>query len=108
MIMWSKIDWACPFGTGLRAKNVQRVGVHFHVCSGLEREQTHLRAVAVCQHQVVVRGHARQLDGCASDVVQLIFGRGRLVAPQQRVAAQCHNQLHFGLSARRTCVFHKR
>ena len=82
------LDHVADHAFGLRAQHVQRIGLDLLVSGALQRQQTHLRPVAVADHEVMLQRHRRQ--GLCGDphVAALVLGRQWLAASQQRVAAQ--------------------
>jgi hypothetical protein len=91
------LDHVADHPFGLRTEHVQRIGLDLGVGRTLQRQQAHLRPIAVADHEVVVLGHRRQRLGCDLHVAALVLGGHRLAAPQQGVAAQSGDNQHLNL-----------
>src|SRR5581483_1029312 len=78
----------------LRAEDVERVRRDLGVGVGLEREESHLRAVAVRDHELVPLGERRQRRDCLADVGLLDGGLRALPAPQERIPSQGDDEPH--------------
>ena len=80
------------------AEHVERIGVHLGVSGALERQQAHLRPVAMGDHELVIHGHGRKRLGSDAHIAALVLGAHLLAPPQERIAAQCRHDILFGLS----------
>ncbi|KGC52777.1 carbamate kinase domain protein [Burkholderia pseudomallei] len=78
----------------LRAEHVERVGRDRGVRRALQREQADLRPVAVRDHELVARRDLRDLRDRDLHVLALLDFGHRLIALQERVAAQCDDDTH--------------
>ena len=88
------LDQVADDALGARVQDVQRVRLGVVVGLGLQRQQAHLRAVAVHDHDAVLGGQRRDRLGRDPDVPALDLG-GHGVAPaQQRIAAQRDHDPH--------------
>ncbi len=74
----------------LGGEDVQRIRLDLHVRGRLQREQPHLRPVAVGEHEPVAFRNGRERLRGDPDVRALGLSRHRLASPEQRVAAQRH------------------
>ena len=80
------LDDIADHSLGLRAEQVERVGVDHGVCRRLEREQPDLRPVAVRDHELVLVCEGRERAACGACVHLLVLCRQRLAAAEESVA----------------------
>jgi hypothetical protein len=88
------LDEIADHALSARVQDVQRVRLRVGVRLGLQRQQAHLRPVAVHDHDAVPGGQRRDRLGRDHDVPPLHLGGHRLTAPQQRIAAQRDHDPH--------------
>jgi hypothetical protein len=88
------LDQVADHALGARVQHVQRVRLGAGVRLGLQRQQAHLRAVTVHDHDAVPGGQRRDRLRRDLDVPPLDLGGHRLAAPQQRVTAQRDHDPH--------------
>ena len=88
------LDHVADHAFGLGAQHVERVRRHLRIGRRLQREQSHLRAVAVGDDDLVRARDRRDCRGGARDVPPLHLGLERLAAFQQRIAAQSDDDFH--------------
>ncbi len=88
------LDQVADHALGASVQDIQRVRLGLPVGVGLQRQQAHLRPVAVHDHDAVPGGQRRDRLRRGLDVPPLDLGGHRLVAPQQRIAAQRDHDPH--------------
>ena len=88
------LDQVTDHALGLRAQYVQRVRVHAGIRLGLQRQQSHLRPVAVGDDDFMVARDGGHCGGGARDILALHVGLERLAAFEQGVAAEGNDDFH--------------
>ncbi len=109
LVRWEQVaelllDEVADHALGLRAEDVQRVGVDLLVRRSLEREQTDLRAVAVRDDQLVVGRQRGKRPACGSHVHTLVLCGQRLTPAEEGVAAQRDDDPHLSRPASRRAL----
>ena len=109
LVRWEQVaelllDQVADHALGLRAEDVQRVGVDLLVRRSLEREQTDLRAVAVRDDQLVVGRQRGERPACGSHVHTLVLCGQRLTPAEEGVAAQRDDDPHLSRPASRRAL----
>jgi hypothetical protein len=87
-----ELEHVADLALGLGAEDVQRIGRGLGVGVAHERQQPHLRPVAVRHDELVVAGHARQGHRGGACRAGLVGRLERLAAPEQRVAPEGHDR----------------
>ena len=90
-----QLDQIADHAFALGTENIERILAILRARIGLQGQQPDLRAVAVCDHQLMAR--AQQGSKCGygpAHVSTLRLGRHRLTAPQQRIASQSGHDAH--------------
>jgi hypothetical protein len=88
------LDQVADHALGARVQDVQRVRLGACVRFGLQRQQAHLRAVAMHDHDAVPGGQRRDRFGGDLDVLPLDLSGHGVTASQQRIAAQGDHHPH--------------
>jgi len=88
------LDQVADHPLGLRPQDVEREARLLARGGGLESEQPDLRAVAVADHELVLRRDRRQRLRRQADVAPLVLRGHRLAALQERVAAERDDDQH--------------
>ena len=88
------LDHVADHPLGLGAEDVERVRLDLLVRRRLQREQAHLRPVAVRQHELVVLGDRRERPGRDRDVGPLGVGGHGFTPLEQGVATEGDEDAH--------------
>ena len=88
------LDHVADHALGLGPEHVERVGLDLGVGGLLQRQQPHLRPIAMADDELMLLGDRGQRLARDAHVLALVLGSHRLPAPEERVAAEGGDDQH--------------